>query len=106
VVASGDLLSGNVMQYNVTVINNGPRWAYGSQVSFAGTNGLIASGGSLLTYNILAPGSSQTLSLFINKSAATSSGIITSTATFTLADPTINDTATGNNTAIQNPVVR
>jgi hypothetical protein len=106
VVASGDLLSGNVMQYNVMVTNNGPRWAYGSQVSFTGTNGLIASGGTTLTYNILAPGSSQTLSLFVNKSATTSSGIVTSTATFTLVDPTINDTATGNNTAVQNPIVR
>lgn len=50
VVASGDLLSGNVMQYNVTVTNNGPRWSYNSRVVFSGTNGLVTSGSTTLNY--------------------------------------------------------
>lgn len=105
-VASGDLLSGNVIQYNVTVTNNGPRWSYNSKVAFTGTNGLVASGSVILNYGQMAPGTSQMLSIFIYKSANTSTGIVTSTGTFTLDDPTLSDTNTTNNTAIQRPIVR
>ena len=106
VVASGDLLSGNVTQYNVTVTNNGPRWSYNSKVTFSGSNGLITSGSTTLNYNQMAPGTSQMISLFVIKSASTSGTIITSTGTFTLDDPTLTDTNTANNTIIQRPIVR
>ncbi len=105
VVAIGDLLSGNMMQYNVTVTNNGPRWSYNSRVDFTGSNWLITSTPTL-TYNVLAPGTSQMLSIFVYKGAGTSSTIITSTGSFTLNDNTIVDSSTANNIFHHRPIVR
>jgi Leucine-rich repeat (LRR) protein len=110
VTASWSLLSGNIMYFNATVVNSGVRWSYNSKVTLTLNQGLIISGWSnTLNYSILAPGASQTLTFTVLKSVSTpaipSTGV-TATATFVLADPTINDLITGNNTVVLSPTVR
>jgi Leucine-rich repeat (LRR) protein len=110
VTTSWSLLSGNIMTFNVTVVNSGIRWSYNNKVTLTLNQGLIISGwANTLNYNILAPGASQTLTFTILKSGATPATPTTgvsATATFVLTDPTINDLTTGNNTVVVNPIVR
>gem|GEM_PF-5273211 len=53
-MSTGDLLSGNMMQYNITVSNPGARWSYGARVTITMTNGLMTTT-PIIQYNNLAP---------------------------------------------------
>lgn len=105
VTAAWDLLSGNVMRYDVTVTNNWPRWSYSSVVAATFNNGLTTSTPTL-AYGQMGPGTSQTQSLYVTKTASTPTTSTTATSTFTLTDSTITDTNTSNNTRTHSPVVR
>ncbi len=105
IVAAWDLLSGNVMKYDVTVTNNGPRWSYSSVVTATFNNWLTTSTPTL-SYGQMWPGTSQIRSLYVAKGASTPTTATTATSTFTLSDSTITDTNTPNNVITHSPVVR
>lgn len=100
-----DLLSGNIIAYNVTVTNNGPRWSYSSRVAVTATNWLNTST-PLIKYGQMAPGTSQTQSLFIVKWSSTPSTATNAAVTFTLSDTSITDTNMVDNTAVSDLVVK
>lgn len=99
ITPAGNLTSSNAMLYTITVTNAGSRWAYSPRVAVSlwGNLRVGGSASTTLSFDTLAPGTSQTQTITVVKSPTTPTGTANVTNTFALTDTTITDSNTSNN---------